>query len=136
MISHIHLGVTNFEAALAFYDAVLGELGWVRRFCEPERPWAGWQVPGQARPLWLIGRPWDGAAARVGNGTMHALLAPDRPTVDRVHALALRLGARCEGPPGLRPHYHAHYWGAYFRDPEGHKLCVVCHEPVPGVATG
>ena len=42
---------------------------------------------------------------------------------------ALAHGARCEGPPGLRPEYHAHYYGAYFRDSEGNKLCVACHTP-------
>jgi lactoylglutathione lyase len=30
--------------------------------------------------------------------------------------------------PGLRPHYHGHYYGAYFRNPDGNKLCVVCHD--------
>jgi len=33
------------------------------------------------------------------------------------------------GAPGLRPEYHAHYYGAYFRDPDGNKLCVACHDP-------
>ena len=51
----------------------------------------------------------------------------DRPTP--VHARALELGGTCEGPPGLRPQYHAHYYGAYFRDPDGNKLCVACHQP-------
>ncbi len=40
------------------------------------------------------------------------------------------LGGRCEGQPGLRPEYHTHYYGAYFRDPDGNKFCVVCHEAV------
>jgi predicted lactoylglutathione lyase len=47
--------------------------------------------------------------------------------VDRCHALALELGGRDEGAPALRPQYHASYYGAYFRDPDGNKLCVVCH---------
>jgi lactoylglutathione lyase len=46
-----------------------------------------------------------------------------------VHAVALTHGGRCEGPPGPRPEYHEHYYGAYFRDPDGNKLCVACHEP-------
>jgi lactoylglutathione lyase len=37
------------------------------------------------------------------------------------------LGGQCEGHPGLRPEYHADYYGAYFRDPDGNKLCVVSH---------
>lgn len=129
MISHTFLGVNDFAAALDFYDGVLAELGLVRRFCEPARPWAGWQRPGVTRPLFLIGRPADGQPASAGNGNMIALLAVDRATVDRVHACALQLGGSCEGPPGLRPQYHAAYYGAYFRDPEGNKLGVCCHQP-------
>ncbi|MFP5477069.1 MAG: hypothetical protein ACLGJD_25795, partial [Gammaproteobacteria bacterium] len=45
---------------------------------------------------------------------------------------ALQLGGRCEGPPGLRPHYHAHYYGAYFRDLDGNKLGLACHAPEEG----
>ena len=127
MLSHVHIGVNDFERALAFYGPVLERLGLVQRFCEAQVPWAGWQMPGVARPLFLIGRPFDGQAASPGNGAMNALLAADRSTVDEVHALALRHGGTCEGPPGLRPQYHANYYGAYFRDPEGNKLCVCCH---------
>ncbi|AAU45694.1 hypothetical protein D8O27_29525 [Burkholderia mallei] len=60
---------------------------------------------------------------------MTAFLAADRATVDRVYALALRAGGASEGAPGLRPHYHPDYYGAYFRDLDGNKLCVCCHEP-------
>ena len=127
MLSHVHIGVNDFGRALAFYGPVLERLGLVQRFCEPGVPWAGWQMPGVARPLFLIGRPFDGQAANPGNGAMNALLAIDRTTVDEVHALALRHGGSCEGPPGLRPQYHANYYGAYFRDPDGNKLCVCCH---------
>lgn len=107
----------------------MARLGLALRFTEAQRPWAGWQQPGVARPLFLVGRPFDRQLATPGNGAMNALLAADRATVDAVHALALGLGGTCEGPPGLRPEYHPHYYGAYFRDPEGNKLCVCCHEP-------
>ena len=127
MLSHVFIGVNDFDRAVAFYSQVLERLGLVLRFTESDRPWAGWQTPGVARPLFLIGRPFDGQPAAPGNGAMNALLAADRATVDAVHALALQHGGRCEGPPGLRPEYHASYYGAYFRDPEGNKLCVCCH---------
>ncbi|MFP3249886.1 MAG: VOC family protein, partial [Paraburkholderia sp.] len=91
--------------------------------------WAGWMAGGQPRPLFVIGRPYDGNPASAGNGQMLALLAPDRAGVERAHGTALAHGGRCEGPLGLRPQYHAHYYGAYFRDPDGNKLCVCCHEP-------
>lgn len=127
MLSHVFVGVTEFDRAHRFYAAVLAELGLVPRFCDRSRPWAGWQEAGTARPLFLIGHPFDGNLAEPGNGTMIALLAPTRVAVDRAHALALAHGGRCEGPPGLRPHYHPDYYGAYFRDPDGNKLCVCCH---------
>ena len=129
MLSHVFIGVNDFGRAMAFYRPVLERLGLALRFAEPERPWAGWQTPGVARPLFLIGRPFDQQPAQPGNGAMNALLAADRATVDAVHALALRHGGTCDGPPGLRPHYHANYYGAYVRDPDGNKLCVCCHGP-------
>ncbi|MGC4076621.1 MAG: VOC family protein [Rubrivivax sp.] len=132
MFSHVFLGTADFERALAFYEPLMAVLGLERRFVERDRPWAGWQAPGVARPLFLVGRPYDGQPHAAGNGQMVAFLAADRATVDRAHAVALAHGGRCEGPPGLRPEYHAHYWGAYFRDPDGNKLCVACHaRPAP-----
>jgi catechol 2,3-dioxygenase-like lactoylglutathione lyase family enzyme len=128
MLSHVFIGVNDFERAFAFYSAVLAELGLALKFREDDRPWAGWMKPGVARPLFLVGKPFDGEAAVAGNGHMVALLAADRLMVDRVHATALAHGAACEGPPGLRPEYHAYYYGAYLRDLDGNKLCVCCHD--------
>ena len=130
MLSHIHLGVTDFRRAFAFYEGLMERLGFVLRFSEPDRPWAGWMKPGTEQPLLLIGRPIDGKAASAGNGQMLALLARHRDVVDRCHEAALAAGGTDEGAPGLRPHYHPDFYGAYFRDPDGNKLCVCCHEPV------
>jgi catechol 2,3-dioxygenase-like lactoylglutathione lyase family enzyme len=88
---------------------------------------AGWQHQDGGRPFLFLTTPFDGQPASMGNGQMIALLADDRATVDRAHAAALANGGNCEGPPGLRPHYHPNYYGAYFRDPEGNKLCICCH---------
>ena len=103
-----------------------------RRFCEPDRPWAGWQSSPDPRPLLLIGRPYDGQPHQPGNGQMVAFMARDRATVDRAHAVALAHGGTNEGVPGPRPEYHEHYYGAYFRDPDGNKLCVACPTPPDG----
>jgi predicted lactoylglutathione lyase len=65
--------------------------------------------------------PYDGGRAQPGNGTMVSLAAPDRATVDRVHAKALSLGAADEGAPGERM---PTFYGAYFRDLDGNKFCV------------
>jgi len=128
MLSHVYVGINHFEPAFAFYSAVMTDLGTRLRFSDAAKPWAAWQPAEGARPLFIIGTPYDGQAAACGNGQMVALMAPTRDAVDRAHASALAHGGLCEGPPALRPHYHANYYGAYFRDPDGNKLCVVCHD--------
>ena len=129
MFSHIFVGVTDFDRALRFYSALMGVLGIEQRFCEPDKPWAGWQTGGVPRPLFLIGHPFDGQPHQAGNGQMAAFSAPSRGQVDEAYRLALSLGATDEGAPGLRLEYHSNYYGAYFRDLDGNKLCVVCNEP-------
>jgi catechol 2,3-dioxygenase-like lactoylglutathione lyase family enzyme len=132
MLSHVFVGISDFERAFSFYSVLMDTLELRLKFRDNDTCWAGWMAAGAPRPLFVIGRPYDGQPATVGNGQMLALLAKDRATVDRVHAAALAHGGACEGPPGLRPQYHPDYYGAYFRDPDGNKLCVCCHEPDPG----
>ncbi|MDI4632874.1 VOC family protein [Pelomonas sp. V22] len=127
MFSHIVTGVADFERALRFYGAVLDTLGIQQRFVDRSRPWAGWQSSPEPRPLFVIAAPFNREPHQAGNGQMLAFLASTREQVDRAHAAALLNGGSDEGAPGLRPEYHAHYYGAYFRDPEGNKVCVVCH---------
>jgi catechol 2,3-dioxygenase-like lactoylglutathione lyase family enzyme len=129
MLSHVFVGITDFPRAFAFYNAVLETLGLELKFTEPAVPWAGWKQPDAERPLFLIGHAYDGQKATPGNGQMIALLGATREEVDRCHRAALAAGGRCEGPPGLRPGYHPNYYGAYFRDLDGNKLCVCCHRP-------
>ena len=127
MFSHIFVGVSDFDRALAFYAPLMNCLGLEARFCERSRPWAGWQKAGENRPLFLIGRPYDKNPHQPGNGQMVAFLAASRALVNQAYQTALAQGGTCEGPPGLRPEYHENYYGAYFRDPDDNKLCVACH---------
>jgi catechol 2,3-dioxygenase-like lactoylglutathione lyase family enzyme len=69
------------------------------------------------------------AEGRVASGPTHiAFRAKDRATVDRFHEAALAAGGVCNGRPGLRAHYHAHYYGAFVHDPDGNNIEVVCHK--------
>lgn len=127
MLSHTTLGITDVRRALNFYTPFMDALGLELKFADAK--WAGWKHPAADRPLFLITQPFDGLPAAPGNGPMVALLASSRALVDRCHALALEFGGSDEGRPGLRPQYHPNYYGAYFRDPDGNKICVCCHEP-------
>jgi catechol 2,3-dioxygenase-like lactoylglutathione lyase family enzyme len=127
MFSHIFVSVSDFDRAFSFYSALMESLGLELRFCERDKPWAGWHSDGRARPLFVICKPQDGQSHHPGNGQMVAFMAVDRAVVRATHQIALTHGGRCEGPPGLRPQYHANYYGAYFRDPDGNKICVACH---------
>lgn len=128
MLSHIFVGVHDFERALAFYTPLMASMGNTLRFCDRSRPWAGWQSHPEPRPLFLIGAPHDEQAHAAGNGQMTAFAVASREAVNAAYALALEHGGQCAGAPGLRRQYHADYYGAYFRDTEGNKLAVVCHD--------
>ncbi len=59
---------------------------------------------------------------------MHvAFEAASRLEVDTFHRTALEAGGIDHGPPGLRPHYHEHYFAAFVLDPDGYNVEAVCH---------
>lgn len=126
MFSHATMGTNDFSKAEPFYDAVMAALGHPV-FFKTEDTLSYGQATGEK--LFVV-RPFDGRAAQAGNGVHLALLTDDRRKVDAFHAAALANGGADEGPPGLRPHYHPNYYGAYVRDPDGNKLQAVCHRRV------
>jgi catechol 2,3-dioxygenase-like lactoylglutathione lyase family enzyme len=74
------------------------------------------------------GKPffWIGAGQAVG-GLHVAFAARDRATVDAFYHAAIAVGGADNGTPGLRPHYHPNYYGAFILDPDGHNIEAVCH---------
>lgn len=123
MFSHVTLGTNDWSKARPFWLAVMDVLGQPIMF-EREEGIAFGEPIG---PKTFIGPAFDGQPATNGNGTHIAFLAKDRATVDAFHTAALANGGSDEGAPGLRPHYHPNYYGAYVRDPDGNKLQAVCH---------
>ncbi len=119
MLGHTMVGTNDLARAQAFYDAVLAMLG-ARRLITTGRL-AIW---GTSRPEFAVCTPHDGQPASVGNGAMVALLAPTRAMVGEVHARALSLGATDEGKPGIRGDNPDGFYGAYFRDLDGNKICI------------
>jgi len=123
MFSHVTLGTDDLERARSFYDPVMAALGLAAPFSLPGTLVYG-DMAGQK--LFIVS-PFDSGQATSGNGSHVAFLAKNRADVDAFHAAALAHGGSDEGAPGPRPHYHANYYGAYARDPDGNKLQAVCH---------
>jgi catechol 2,3-dioxygenase-like lactoylglutathione lyase family enzyme len=123
IFSHITLGTADWPRARPFWIAVMEVLGHPILF---ERE-GGIAFGLPTGPKTFIGPPFDGEAPSPGNGVHIAYLVRHRASVDAFHAAALAHGGRDEGSPGPRPHYHANYYGAYVRDPDGNKLQAVCH---------
>src|SRR5687768_11528961 len=122
MIGYVTLGTDDLARAIAFYDVVLAEIG-AKRFDTNERS-AYW---GKRRGMGMlaVSKPYDGRPASVGNGVMVALGVRTREEVERAHRRALALGVANEGDPGPRG---GGFYGAYFRDPDGNKLCLFTYE--------
>lgn len=118
MIGYVTLGTNDFAKAADFYDALLGSIG-ANRFMDMDT-FVAWAVdPG--KPMICISKPFDGNAATVGNGSMTAVAMDTQEKVDAFHKKAMDLGASDEGAPGLRGDG---FYGAYFRDLDGNKLCA------------
>ena len=126
MFSHLTTGSNDLGKAKGFYDALTRPLGLARLLEVPGGVGYGPAGGGRAQ-LWIV-NPADGKAATVGNGITIGLEAENRAAVDAAYAAAMAAGGRDEGKPGLRAHYHPNYYGAYVRDPDGTKVCVVCHK--------
>lgn len=136
MFSHIVLGTNDLSRSIAFYDQVMPTLGYGRH--DTGDTYAGYGIAtdmGSGQNCLWINLPLDGKAATTGNGTNVALLAVNRQAVDAFHKAAVMHGGKDEGAPGLRTEVHPHFYAAYCRDPDGHKLVVVCHEALSDADT-
>ena len=123
MIGYVTLGTDDLDRSRAFYDALFAEIG-ASRLMEMDSGFTlygtTWGQPGVA-----VTRPYNGEPAVAGNGNMVALVVDSRDKVDRLHAKALELGGSDEGAPGVRGDEGPRaFYGGYFRDPDGHKLCA------------
>jgi catechol 2,3-dioxygenase-like lactoylglutathione lyase family enzyme len=125
MIGYVTLGTDDIGRARVFYDALMATVG-AKRLMEFPEDFGGFTMWGTSmgQPGVVVTKPFNGEPARAGNGNMVALVMDERAKVDALHAKALELGATCDGPPGIRPPEEMGFYGAYFRDPDGNKLCV------------
>ena len=122
MISHVSIQCADFPASASFYDAVLAPLGG-ERLMEPADAIGYGQPPN---PIFWI------APQQTGDGfreTHIAFTAPNRDAVRAFFNAAVANGAPVLHEPQLWPVYHANYYGAFVRDPDGNNIEAVCHEP-------
>ncbi|HEV7491474.1 MAG TPA: VOC family protein [Rhodanobacteraceae bacterium] len=127
MLDHIGFSVSDPARSRAFYVKALAPLGYMPVMDltrEQTGSYEGTGFGANGRPYLWIG------AGEPSSGPMHvALVAASRADVDRFHAAAIAAGGRDNGPPGLRPHYHLDYYGAFVFDPDGNNVEAVCHAP-------
>jgi catechol 2,3-dioxygenase-like lactoylglutathione lyase family enzyme len=135
MIEHMSIGVSDYALSLAFYDAVLAPLGFVRVSSheEPEGESACWGPEGEmpspegtpgAAPFWIQRRA---DVITPPPGFHLCFMAPTRRAVEAFHAAGLAAGGRDAGGPGLRPHYGEGYFAAFLFDPDGWKIEAVTY---------
>ena len=124
MLHHVSLGVRELARAGAFYDAVMGALGFHRVF--EANAGIGYGSIGGEDQLYLRERP---DAAPPGPGFHLAFAAASRAAVAAFHAEGLRAGGADNGPPGLRPQYGPAYYAAFLVDPDGNRIEAVCKAP-------
>jgi catechol 2,3-dioxygenase-like lactoylglutathione lyase family enzyme len=127
MIDHLGFVVGDFAKSRQFYIKALAPLGYqvvmAMSAAEGGVDGAGFGEPSKP-DFWIIG---GGTAT---SPRVHvAFRATNRAAVDAFHQAALAAGGRDNGPPGLRLHYHPHYYGAFVLDPDGHNIEAVCHDP-------
>ena len=133
MIDHIGLQVRDLARATRFYLAALAPLGLgiVMEVSAEEtggHASVGFGAPGKSDDF-QSGKPsfWIGEG-EPASGPLHvAFAAKTRAAIDAFYAAALQAGGADNGPPGLRPHYHANYYAAFVRDPDGNNIEAVCH---------
>ena len=117
MLGYTTIGVNDMDRAVAFYDALLPEIGAKQLFGMDRIKFYG-TSPDAA--MLAICIPYNEEAQAIGNGNMVAISGGGREGVDRLYAKAIELGATDDGPPGER---NPAFYGAYVRDLDGNKLC-------------
>lgn len=125
MIDHTGIHVQDLALSLAFYKAALAPLGYGVRLSLPDAVGFGTvpPVPGDdpGGDFWLT------RATPMAPRSHIAFRAHGRAQVDAFYRAALQAGGTDNGPPGLRPHYHAHYYAAFVHDPDGYNIEAVFH---------
>lgn len=129
MLDHIGLTASDLRRSRDFYDRALAPLGIARMKDFSTADGTGAIGYGDTHPFFWIATADKPADGGTGRGVHVAFSTATRAMVDAFHGAALAAGGRDNGAPGLRPHYHATYYGAFVLDPDGNNVEAVCHLP-------
>ncbi len=127
MLDHIGITATDLKKSVAFYRAALAPLGYEVLMEFSAEQTGGFEGAG----FGIAPKPdfWLGKGPVMQPHPHIAFRAANRAEVDAFHAAAMAAGGRDNGAPGLRPHYHPNYYGAFVLDPDGYNVEAVCHDP-------
>lgn len=125
MLDHVGIPVSDFMRSKGFYLKVLTTLGYGLVLEVASEETGGNSHAGFGPP----GKPhfWIGSGKPIQGQVHFAYVAKNRAAVQAFHKAAIAAGGKDNGAPGLRPHYHDHYYGAFVFDPDGHNIEAVCH---------
>ena len=126
MIDHTGINVSDIARSRAFYSAALAPLGYVIRKDFGAAVGFG-VIDGHGRSSDPGGDFWISEGEPYSPRSHFAFSAARRDIADAAYAAALGAGGTDNGPPGIRPHYHADYYAAFVRDPDGYNFEFVCH---------
>lgn len=129
MLDHLGVNVPNLDAAKAYHDVMMPLLGFEPLF-NSETEFSYQPVGGKpGTRIFFYRAPDEGAFSRRRVGLQHmAFRARSRAEVDAAHAKAVELGNDVIFEPQLFPQYHENYYGAFWHDPHGSMLEIVCHK--------
>ncbi|HYD81631.1 MAG TPA: VOC family protein [Paucimonas sp.] len=126
MIDHTGVVVSDFDKSKKFYTAALKPIGYGMLMEIPASVTGHVDVAGFGEPpkpdFWISKGTPNVPPVHV------AFRVASRAMVDAFYQAAIEAGGRDNGGPGLRPHYHPNYYGAFVLDPDGHNIEAVCHE--------
>ena len=127
MIDHLGINCADWEKSKAFYDEVLGVLGYT-----PAAGLSSGHRIRQGRQARLLDRRHERGRGGGPNREVHvAFHANDHDAVQAFYDTALELGAESLHAPRLWPEYHPGYFGAFVRDPDGNNVEAVFHGAPP-----
>ena len=118
MLGYATIGTKDMDRAVAFYDALLAEVGASQLFGMDRIKFYGTSMDTAMLAICI---PYNEEPHQPGNGNMVAIPGGDKAGVDKLYAKAIELGATDNGPPGER--IPGVFYGAYVFDPDGNKLC-------------